>query len=163
MRTKASDMPESSETNIFLRLWNYSQVPNSTQSIPASAPFGGNLINVTFFSKLEDAFNLDFKLADKLEPNKNFRIADNLYVSLAYSFEWLDANSSADYGEKGFCKGLRDQIVILADGTVIPCCLDSEGTINLGNVSNQTISNIINDQQYNKWRTCCKNVQQFLK
>jgi MoaA/NifB/PqqE/SkfB family radical SAM enzyme len=54
-------------------------------------------------------------------------------LHLAETFEWpsLDA---PDYGETGFCRGLRDQAGILADGTVVPCCLDGGGVIALGNI-----------------------------
>ena len=32
------------------------------------------------------------------------------------------------------CYGLRDQIGILSDGTIVPCCLDHEGDLALGNI-----------------------------
>ena len=48
---------------------------------------------------------------------------------------------------KGFCHGLRNQAGILANGTVIPCCLDGEGIINLGNINNDLFSNIIEGER----------------
>ena len=48
---------------------------------------------------------------------------------------------------KGFCHGLRNQAGILANGTVIPCCLDGEGIINLGNINNDSFSNIIEGER----------------
>ena len=47
------------------------------------------------------------------------------------------------YEEKGFCYGLRDQLGILVDGTVVPCCLDSEGVINLGNIHEIDLGDIL--------------------
>ncbi|HQJ60857.1 MAG TPA: SPASM domain-containing protein, partial [bacterium] len=42
---------------------------------------------------------------------------------------------------------LRDQIGILVDGTVVPCCLDSEGSIALGNINTQDFSSIIESER----------------
>ena len=33
-----------------------------------------------------------------------------------------------------FCHGLRNQFAILSDGTVVPCCIDADGDMALGNV-----------------------------
>ena len=48
-----------------------------------------------------------------------------------------------DQGERVFCYGLRDQLGILCDGTVVPCCLDHEGDIALGNLLNQDMAQIL--------------------
>ena len=50
-------------------------------------------------------------------------------------------------GNKYFCYGLKDQFGILADGTVVPCCLDSDGIINLGNIFHEDIESILNSQR----------------
>ncbi|MBQ3504507.1 MAG: SPASM domain-containing protein, partial [Oscillospiraceae bacterium] len=57
-------------------------------------------------------------------------------------FDWPDL--SAPEGTKQvFCYGLRDQIGILCDGTVVPCCLDHEGNLSLGNLHHQTLEEIL--------------------
>lgn len=43
---------------------------------------------------------------------------------------------------------LKTQIAILADGTVVPCCLDSNGIINLGNIYTESIEEIQNKERY---------------
>ena len=48
-----------------------------------------------------------------------------------------------DRGESCFCYGLRDQIGILCDGTVVPCCLDHEGDVPLGNLFTQSLEEIL--------------------
>lgn len=45
--------------------------------------------------------------------------------------------------QRGFCYGLRDQIGVLCDGTVVPCCLDHEGDIPLGNLLTQPLEEIL--------------------
>ena len=42
-----------------------------------------------------------------------------------------------------FCHGLRQQIAVLCDGTVVPCCLDSEGQLALGNLFSQPLEEIL--------------------
>ena len=51
--------------------------------------------------------------------------------------------SARDFGERGFCLALRDQAGILLDGTVVPCCLDAEGHIALGNIRDSAWDDII--------------------
>lgn len=60
-------------------------------------------------------------------------IKPGLAIHAADTFEWPSL-SAPDYGERGFCRGLRDQAGILADGTVVPCCLDGDGILALGNI-----------------------------
>lgn len=50
----------------------------------------------------------------------------------------------------GTCYGLRQQIGILVDGTVVPCCLDNEGDINLGNIFSKSFESIINSERATK-------------
>ena len=45
--------------------------------------------------------------------------------------------------ENVFCHGLRDQLGILCDGTVVPCCLDSDGNIPLGNIFTEELDTIL--------------------
>jgi len=38
---------------------------------------------------------------------------------------------------------------ILVDGTVVPCCLDGEGVINLGNIHESDFSQIVESERAN--------------
>lgn len=71
----------------------------------------------------------------------SLRLAENLYLENAAKFEWPDINAPECAVE--FCHGLRDQIAVLCDGTVVPCCLDAEGEIALGNVFEQSLDEIL--------------------
>lgn len=46
-----------------------------------------------------------------------------------------------------FCHALRSQAAILVDGTVVPCCLDGEGVINLGNVNQTSFTDIVEGER----------------
>lgn len=78
--------------------------------------------------------------------SKGFKILDKMFLEYGERFSWPDMNADV-YGRDVFCYGLRDHIGILSDGTVVPCCLDSEGTINLGNLFNDNLSDIINSDR----------------
>lgn len=75
------------------------------------------------------------------ERNGSVKLREKLYLERAQKFEWPDMSA----GEKNtqFCYALRDQVAVLADGTVVPCCLDHEGDIALGNLFTQELSEIL--------------------
>ncbi|MBQ3192155.1 MAG: SPASM domain-containing protein [Oscillospiraceae bacterium] len=77
------------------------------------------------------------------EERKGIRIADRIYLEYGDKFDWPDL-SAEDCGDSVFCYGLRDQIGILCDGTVVPCCLDHEGDIALGNLFTDDLEYILN-------------------
>lgn len=71
------------------------------------------------------------------------RIADRVFLEYGDKFDWPDLSASQREG-KFFCYGLRDQLGVLCDGTVVPCCLDHEGDIPLGNLFRQELEEILN-------------------
>lgn len=85
------------------------------------------------------------------EGRRGIRIRHGLHLEYGDRFEWPDM--SADYrGEKVFCYGLRDQFGILSDGRVVPCCLDHDGDITLGNIlsPNASAEEILNSERARK-------------
>lgn len=77
----------------------------------------------------------------KVEP-RGTRIGDKVYLEYGDKFDWPDMNAEENPG-RNFCYGLRDQIGVLCDGTVVPCCLDHDGSIPLGNLFDQDLSDIL--------------------
>lgn len=76
------------------------------------------------------------------EGSRGFRIRHKLHLEWGDRFEWPDV--SCEEGDSSvFCYGLSDHFGVLVDGTVIPCCLDREGVINLGNIHEQPIEEIL--------------------
>lgn len=76
------------------------------------------------------------------ENTRGYRIRDKLYLEWGDRFQWPDMEAPLQ-GNDVFCHGMRDHFGILSDGTVVPCCLDSEGAINLGNVFTQELAEIL--------------------
>lgn len=79
---------------------------------------------------------------DWVEGKRGFRIRDKLHLEYGERFAWPDQEAE-DGGSEVFCYGLKDHFGILCDGSVIPCCLDREGTITLGNIFEQKIEEIL--------------------
>lgn len=76
------------------------------------------------------------------ENTKGIRIHDKLHIEWGDRFEWPDKDAPINNNDV-FCYGLRDHFGILCDGTVVPCCLDSDGVINLGNILEENIEDIL--------------------
>ena len=72
-----------------------------------------------------------------------WKICDNLYLEMDSIFEWPDSGREELSQDESFCYALRNQIGVLVDGTVVPCCLDHAGAIKLGNLHTQTLGEIL--------------------
>jgi len=77
-----------------------------------------------------------------VENTRGIRVRDKLHLEWGDRFEWPDEDAPVQ-GEEVFCYGLRDHFGILCDGSVVPCCMDSEGVITLGNVFKEELSDIL--------------------
>ncbi|MBQ8836093.1 MAG: radical SAM protein [Clostridia bacterium] len=77
-----------------------------------------------------------------VNERKGVRIGQKVYLEYGDKFDWPSL-AEKEQGEKMFCYGLRDQIGILADGSVVPCCLDHDGDITLGNIFESDLGDII--------------------
>ena len=76
------------------------------------------------------------------ENTRGYRLRDRLFLEWGDRFVWPD-RENPETGAKVTCYGMRAQFGILCDGTVVPCCLDSEGVIALGNVFFQSLTEIL--------------------
>jgi MoaA/NifB/PqqE/SkfB family radical SAM enzyme len=83
-----------------------------------------------------------FLPGDWTENTRGYRIMDKVFLEWGDRFGWPDAQG-ADLGDRVYCYGLKDHFGILCDGTVVPCCLDSDGVINLGNAFFQPLEEIL--------------------
>lgn len=80
---------------------------------------------------------------DEWRQNRSgFCLSDHIFLEWGKKFDWPDIHVP-EISDHFFCYGLRDQIGILSDGTVVPCCLDSDGIISLGNLLNQELDDIL--------------------
>ena len=98
---------------------------------------GENAQNQEILDAMHQAFP-----AQWVTERHGMRIADRTYLEYGDKFDWPDL-SAAEGSEKVFCYGLRDQLGVLCDGTVVPCCLDHEGDLALGNLLTQSMEQIL--------------------
>ena len=77
------------------------------------------------------------------QKRQGTQIGDKIFLEYGEKFDWPDLQAQEDT-EALFCYGLRDQLGVLWDGTVVPCCLDHEGDIALGNLFTQEMDEILN-------------------
>lgn len=114
-----------------LRLWNRN---------------GLETLNPEIEAQLAAAFPKPWK-----KSREGWKLRENLWLEPGDRFDWPDL-AKADRGERCFCYGLRDQIGVLCDGTVVPCCLDHEGDIALGNLFRQELDEILNTERARRIR-----------
>ena len=119
-----------------LRLWNI-----DTEDLKAN-----NNLNLDILKLIEENLNINFSIKDALLDKRGIKLKERVYLNMAEKFSWPDSSISL-ISEEVFCYGLRDQLGILLDGTVVPCCLDSEGKIPLGNIFKEDLGDIINSKR----------------
>ena len=95
--------------------------------------------------KIKKYYKLEGNVVNRIKTENNIKIASNIYVDKDNEFVWPEVN---DYQSRGYCYALKTQIAILSDGTVVPCCLDSNGKIELGNIFKESLEDIINSKRY---------------
>ncbi len=73
-------------------------------------------------------------------------LGNRIFLEPGEKFDWPDLSAPSRPGPF-FCYGLRDQLGILADGTVVPCCLDHDGDIALGNAFEEDLGDILSSSR----------------
>ncbi|OIP49441.1 MAG: hypothetical protein AUK28_03435 [Desulfobacterales bacterium CG2_30_60_27] len=126
---------------INLRLWNRPLLLADARPDPPQE----------ILRQLAAFFELPPQVVDRLAPAGRLTLAPKVFVSLAPPFTWPHA-PGPDLGGRGFCRGLRDHVAILVDGTVVPCCLDAEADIVLGNLLNQPFHEILASPRASRMR-----------
>ncbi len=120
---------KSSDSYFSLRLWN--RVDGSISRF-----------NQLCLSRMADFWRVD--MSDAF-ASRNKKLSDHVFLQNAARFTWP--------GEKclriqnRICYAMRDHVAILVDGTVVPCCLDANGSIPLGNVFSQPFPEIIGSER----------------
>ena len=116
------------EKIIELRLWNLTDKNYSK-------------LNEDIIKYMCDSFGF----TDTIDIAKalNYKLVDQVYLVFASHFEWPN-EAGPCYGDEGYCLALKDQVAILVNGDVVPCCLDNNGVIKLGNIFESDFESIIN-------------------
>ena len=128
----------SPKTYINLRLWN--------AGVNASTDF-----NRFCLERIAFKYNKSIEYLTLKGKDNGIKLSDHIFLQHAPRFEWPDGEKTRSETTKT-CYALRDQIAILVDGTVVPCCLDGDGNMNLGNIFNSDLSEILHTERSLKIR-----------
>jgi radical SAM protein with 4Fe4S-binding SPASM domain len=123
---------EKPEIYINFRLWNL----DSDQEDKLKAE------NEKVFRYLEGKYQIEIKRVVDTGSIKSKKLFSRVYLHFDSRFEWPRLNLPKN-SEQGRCHGLINQIGIHADGTVVPCCLDDQKILSLGNVFEQDLNSIL--------------------
>ena len=116
---------------INLRLWNLDEGMSE------------HSFNEKIFKKLEETFGSTIELKQMQEnKERSLRLASKVILHFDSYFQW--PNIQSKHKSDGKCYGLQSHIGVLANGTVVPCCLDAEGVIALGNIEQTPLKDILN-------------------
>lgn len=115
---------------INLRLWNLEKTNFQKDQ------------NLQVFKLLNPYFNVELNENIDVKLNKSKKITHKTYVHFDTEFIWPDLKQEFR-SKEGSCYGLRKQLAIHANGDVVPCCLDKESVLKLGNVHQNSIAEIL--------------------
>lgn len=118
---------EAAKNNVIcaLRLWNLG---------------GKSELNDKIIQVVKSRFGAEFT-----PVRTGYKVAEYVFLEYGERFDWPGDNDGTT--DVVFCHALRNQIGILSNGTVVPCCLDAEGRINLGNIYDSTLDEILSSDR----------------
>lgn len=128
----------SGQTYVNLRLWN---TDNS----------GSDSFNRFCVQKVGARFSLEFDPDNIPAREVKYLLKKNVFMQFAPRFDWPDGVADPGMTQKT-CYALRDHIAILADGTVIPCCIDADAHLALDNIFVSELSDILSSERAIKIR-----------
>lgn len=123
-------MIERPDLYLNFRLWNLLE------------PRGGLERNREMLKRISEHFSVDINAQIDVRNHKSVHLKNRLYLHFDTEFIW-PAMDLPVLGAKGTCYGLSSHFGILVDGTVVPCCLDKEGLIPLGNIQEKNVLDIL--------------------
>lgn len=115
---------------VVLRLWNLDKDGNTSPQ------------SMELMKRIERVFNYQMPLIESMKDRGSVKISHHSFIGWEQEFTWPSLDNPF-VSEDGYCYGLRHQIAILVDGTVVPCCLDSEAEAPLGNIFEKPFDEII--------------------
>lgn len=118
------------EIFINLRIWNMDEKESEKD------------FNEMLFSLLEKEFGIPLHVKTIYQNRpKSIRLAEKILLHFDDYFEWPSLESN--HHSEGTCQGLSSHFGILSSGKVVPCCLDKDGMIELGDLHVSSLKEIL--------------------
>ena len=136
------EISKNSDKYISYRLWNLEDIKE-------------NSINTEVLEVLGEEYNFP-NLKEKAKTEEYIKLDKMVFLNQDTKFEWPDIEKK-QIKKNGKCYGLRTHVGILGNGDVVPCCMDIEGDIVLGNIHKETLEEILNKELAKKMITGFQN------
>jgi radical SAM protein with 4Fe4S-binding SPASM domain len=98
---------------------------------------------------LRREFSFGGEIPGGMPPGRGVRLAPRVFASRMEPFQWPSLDPGLE-DENGFCLGLSRQAAVLAGGEVVPCCLDKDGVMSLGNIREKPLGEILSCERARK-------------
>ena len=126
---------EKSNIIISYRLWNLESLEQNDE-------------NSRILEKLENEFRVE-NLKERAKKESFVKLDKNAFLNQDFEFVWPSIENEI-ISEVGTCQGLRSQIAILSNGDIVPCCLDQDAEIKLGNIFEENLNDILEKKLTNE-------------
>lgn len=128
-------LKENNNPYISYRLWNLKNISENDE-------------NFNILKLLEKEYKIE-NLIEEAKKNEFINLQEKVFLNQDIEFLWPDLNKE-ELQQNGTCLGLRNQIAILCNGDVVPCCLDQDADIKLGNIFENELEKILNSEKSRK-------------
>ena len=104
--------------------------------------------NLHLFQTLLHWYHQSEDICQEFQRTKNVKLTSHIYIDREQRFVWPSEGNNQT--KRGYCLGGKTHLGILSDGSVVPCCLDGEGEIILGNLLQTSLCDILQSERYQK-------------
>lgn len=120
---------------IVLRLWNLDENRKSDET------------SFDIMTKIQSFFHFESNLIKLMDSQRNVMLEKGIFISWEEKFTWPSLSHPL-VAKEGICHGVRNMLGILADGTIVPCCLDADGQAPLGNIFADSMESIVEGEPF---------------
>jgi radical SAM protein with 4Fe4S-binding SPASM domain len=97
---------------------------------------------------LQDYLSIDDAVFTSENFLKGIHLRKHIYLQSAPRFSWPDTGAEPlAVGVPKTCYALKDHIAILSDGSIVPCCLDADAHLRLGNIFTDDLGEVLHTKK----------------
>ncbi|WP_025448883.1 radical SAM/SPASM domain-containing protein [Helicobacter pylori] len=87
---------------------------------------------------------------ETLKSQGRARLFKKSFLNIQKTFKWPNLNAPNPLNQESkipYCYGLIKQVAILSNGVVVPCCMDAQAHINLGDLNHTPLKDVLKSQK----------------